>query len=381
MRSHMFYRPSILRRVLIALGITLAALFVVVLSVFAARWYFSREKQVPVTDQPTVTSLNFELDPGITYQNITSDNALFFYSTENMKVINAAGELTTEVSLKMSQPAAVTKGSYTLFFDLTGKNLMTFNGTKQVTSLSLDKNILLATVNKSGYIVLVTEGDLHKCAVQVFTPEGEEIFKWNSGNLSVVGADIANNNKDITVSAINTDEGTIKSYIMMFNIAKEKPFTNDMYEDALYPVVRYSGGYLYCIGSNETLIYNGYGKCIGKAAYPERQLLEYVLDEDLLILAFSGSSDNSGAVNELKSFNHKGEETGSFSCPQEFDFLDAKGGTVVVNNGRTISVLNSHCQEKRQINLGFDLRDFVFLGSQNKGIGITASGAEMIELR
>ncbi|MGN1060009.1 MAG: DUF5711 family protein, partial [Clostridia bacterium] len=254
------------------------------------------------------------------------------------------------------------------------------NGAKQVTALTLEENILLAAVNDSGYALLVTEGDLHKCAVRVFTPDGEEIFKWNSGNLSVVGADIANNSKDITVSAINTDEGKIKTHIIMFNIAKEKPFTNDTYEGQLYSVIRYSGGYTYCIGSSDTLIYNGYGKCAGTASYNGRELLRYILDGDLLALVFSGSETAPGAAAEIKSYNHRGEETGSFTCQQEFDFLDAKGGTIVLNNGRTISVLNSRCREKLQLNLNVDLRDFVFFGSESRGVGITASGAELIRL-
>lgn len=380
MRSPMFYKPSILRRILWILGITAAALLIVFLSNYIASLYFRREDKVPVNEQPTVTTLEFELDPGVSYENIASDSALFFYSTENLKIIDSAGRLVEETTLKMTHPSAAVKGSYTLFFDSAGRSIAAYNGTHRRFELTVEENILLASINANGYALLVTEEDMHKCAVRVFTPGGEEIFKWNSGNLSVVGADIADNNKDITISAVNTDEAAVKSQIMMFNIAKEKPFTSDSYESALYPVIRYSGGYIYCIGGGNTLIYNSYGKCIGTADYAGRELMRYTLADDLLVLAFSGSSTASGAAAEIKTFNHKGDETGSFGCSQKFDFLDAKDNTIVINNGRTISVLNNRCREKRQLNLEFDLRDFVFLGSHSKGIGITAAGAELIQL-
>ncbi len=380
MRSPMFYKPKISHRILWAVIITFIALALIFGAVFLARWYFGNKQEVKVSENPSVTPLSFELEPGIHYENTVSNSALFLYSAENTKIVNTNGDLIEEISLKMSHPTTSVKGDYTLFYDMGGRNILVFNKTKQVSTFSLEESIVLASVNEHGYAVIVTKGTQHKCSVSVYTPDGEEVFKWNSGNLSVVGADIANNNKDITVSAINTDEGNVKTHIIMFNIAKEKPFTNDLYDKEMYSIIRYSSGYVYCIGSNKTRIYNSYGKSIGEIPYEDRELLQYALADDLLILAFSGSSDSPGATVEIKSYNHNGNETGSFSCSQSFEFLSVKGNTIVLNNGRTISVLDSHCQEKRQLNLGLDLLDFDFFGNQNKGVGITAAGAVLIQL-
>ena len=380
MRSPMFYKPNIFRRILIALGITVSVLAVIALLVYLGTLYFGHINRVKVSDQPTVSPLEFNLEPGVSYENAANDTSLYFYSAENLKIADKNGHLAADVSLKMSHPTISLRGEYALFFDLNGHNTVTFRGQKEVSALALEEKILMASVNDTGYAVLVTEGDLHKCAVRVFTPNGEEIFKWNSGNLAVVGADISNNSKDITVSAINTDEGKIKTHIIMFNITNEKPFTNDIYEGALYSVIRYSGSHAYCIGSSDTLIYNSYGKCSGTITYADRELLQYVLNDDCLVFAFSGSGGTTGAVRELKSYNHRGDELGSFACQQEFDFIDAYKGTIVINNGRTISVLNNRCHERLQLNLGIDLRDFVFLGTDSRGVGITASGAVIIQL-
>ncbi|MBE7037050.1 MAG: hypothetical protein E7403_07130 [Ruminococcaceae bacterium] len=380
MSSPIFYKPKTSHRILWAIAITIIVLIIILAAVFLAIWFFGNGSEVKIDSNPKVTSMDFELEPGIHYESIVSNSALFFYSAENTKVINTNGELIEETSLKMTRPVATVKGDYTIFFDLGGRNISVYNKTKLASEIALEESIILASVNENGYAVIVTKGTQHKCAVSVYSPSGEELFKWNSGNLSVVAADIAKNNKDITVAAINTDEGTIKTHIIMFNVAKEKPFTNDLYEN-LYSVIRYSDSYVYCIGSNETRIYNSYGKCIGTAVYENRDLLSYAFSEDYLIMAFSGSSTVMGATSEIKSYNSKGEEVGSFSCAQKFDFLSAKGNTVVLNNGRTISVLNNHCQESKQLNLGVDLKDFAFFGSQKKGVGITAAGAVLIQLK
>ncbi len=380
MRSPIFYKPNLLIRILIAIGITLGAVLLLFVAIYTINIYHAQERPVPVTEHPQVTTLNFELDPGIAYNTATGQSTLYFYSSENLKIINSHGELSEDMSLKLSRPAVHIKDQYALFYDSGGRKVVTFNGTKQMTSLELEANIILAAINKNGYMLLVTEGDLHKCAVRVFTPNGEEIFVWNSGNLSVISADISNNNKDITVSAINTDEGKIKNHVIMFNVAKEKPFTNDLYEGKMFSVMRYSGNLLYCIGSDATYIYNSYGKCIGTADYQGRELQRYALDNNLLVLSFSGSAENAG-VAEVISYNQKGEVIGSHSVLQEFDFLDVKDGVIALNNGRSIVLLNHQCKEKKQINLNFDLRNFSFFENNHVGIGITASGAEMIQLK
>ena len=380
MNSPIFYKPRTLKRVLWAILITLLALGIIFLANYLTASYFSsRKAEVPSTDKPNITPISFTLDPGVSYKNAVSDSMLYFYSAENIKITDKTGALLKDFTLHLSQPEVALRGDYALFYEPGGKNAYLFHGDKQVKELNLNSGIYLASVNTSGYMLIVSEGDSHKCAVSVYSPDAKEIFKWNSGGLSVVAADISDNNRDITVSAINTDEGTIKNSIIMFNIAKEKPFTNDMYEGELYALVRYSGGYAYCIGSTGTRIYNGYGKCVGTASYSDRSLIRYTLEGDLLVLAFSGSSSEAGLY-EIKSFNTRGEETGSFITHREIDFLVSKNGNIILNNGRTLSVLNNRCREKFQINLGFDIRDFYFISDSRHGIGITATGAEIIEL-
>lgn len=379
MRSPMFYKPSIFRRILWGLGITVGVLAILLL-IFFIITLFMKPGQVKVEDKPTVTELSLTLDASSTYQNIATDSMLYMYNSESAKPISIDGKQGDDIPLKMSAPTVSVKGEYALFYDLGAYNALVLNKTKQVTTITVKEKIQMAVVNSSGYVLLVTEGDMHKSSVRVFTPNAEEVFKWNSGQLAVIGADIADNNKDISISALNTADGKINNHIIMFNLAKEKPFTNDVYENVLYSVLRYSGSHLYCIGTQDTLIYNGYGKCSGTTDYADREMTKFVLDDGLLLLAFSGSEEQSGAYAEIKSYNNRGEETGSFTSRQQFDFLVAEGGRVVLNNGRYLSILNNHCKEKLQINLDVDLRDFLFLGGKTRGVGITASGAALIHL-
>ena len=75
----------ILWTVLIVVAIVAACAF----GFFAAKnGTFSKNKPVPRNMSPVSVKMNFELDPGISYQHAATENKLFFYSSENIKIIN-----------------------------------------------------------------------------------------------------------------------------------------------------------------------------------------------------------------------------------------------------------------------------------------------------
>ncbi|MBE7009918.1 MAG: hypothetical protein E7418_00325 [Ruminococcaceae bacterium] len=380
MRSPIFYKPNIGKRILWVILIIAVVLAVVFLAnILAAKYLPDRENDAPMNDQPHSTPISFELDPGVNYENASGNSKLYFYSAENIKITDKSGTLLKDLTLRLAQPKISIRGEYALFYDLGGRRLITFLGEKQVSELSLESNIVLASVSSGGYLLVVTEGDLHKCAVSVYNPNGEEIFKWNSGGLSVVAADIADNNKEIAISTMNTDSAVIKSNIIMFNLSKDKPFTNDVYENDIFSRVHYSGSHVYCIGTTGAKIYNLYGKCVGSATYDNRELTHVAIADDLMVLGFTGTSKE-GGVAEIKSYTHKGEESGSFVIDQDILFLDIKEGTIAVSNAHGISILNGRCRERFRVKPAIDLRDFSFIGNDRHGIGITATGAEIIKL-
>ena len=336
-------------------------------------------KEIPLNDSPAADPMNFELDPGISYEHGATEDMLFFYSAENIKIANASGVLEKDFSLPVSQPLFFSDGKYALIADKGDRKSYLFKGSEQKMEYSLSESIITASVNASGNCVFVTKGETHQCSVSVLNDKGTEIFKWNSGGLYVLAADISDNSRDIAVSALNTDGGTLTSNVILFSVNKERPFTNDSYTDEIFSALVFNGNTLYCIGEKNTYIYNGYGKLTGTVDYAERDLLTFNADGDLLALVFSGSGLSIGA-GDLETYNVKGERTGQFHSAQEISFLDCKGGRIVLGSGRVISVLDDKCSESFQISPGMDLLDFMFLDSEVRAAGISASGGQMIRV-
>ncbi len=336
-------------------------------------------QEIPLNDTPVSETMNFELDPGISYSHGVSEEKLFFYSAENTKIADLDGKMAKDISLPVSQPFFVSEGKYALIADKNDRKAFLFKGSEQKYEFSLDESIITADINSSGSCVFVTKGETHQCSVSVYSNKGEELFKWNSGGLYVLDADISDNNRDIAVSALNTDSGILNSNIIMFSINKERPFTNDSYSDEIFAALAFNGNVLYCIGEKNAYIYNGYGKVTGTVDYAERDLLTYNTNGNLLTLAFSGSGLSLGA-GDVETYNVKGERMGQFHSEQEISYLDCRGNRIALGNGRVISILDSKCNESFQLNPSMDLLDFMFLGSEAQAAGISAAGAQMIRV-
>lgn len=366
-----------------ALAATLIS--ILVLAVVAGAAYLAwkiqtqPERETPINDSPAAEAMNFSLDPGISYSHGVTEEKLFFYSAENIKIANKEGELEQDFSLPLSQPFMSVSGRYALIADKGGRKAYLFRGSRQETVFELAESIISASVNEGGSCVFVTKGETHKCTVSVLDAKGNEKFRWNSGGLYVLDADISDNGKDIAVSALNTDGGILASNIILFNVDKETPFANDAYQDELFAAVRFNGSLLYAIGESSAYIYNGYGKVTGTVDYLERELLSYNTDGETLALFFSGSGLSIGS-GDLETYNTKGERLGQFHCAQEVSYLDARGGRIALGSGRVVSILNTKCKEEFQISIGMDLLDFMFFGGEARAVGISAADALMVRV-
>ena len=356
-------------------------IIVILASIFAAYYYSLKKRSGKITVSDTQTkTVEMLLDPGTAYSHAVTDTHTFFFSVDSVKIASNTGVLEQDMVLKASNPIISTDGKYALIADKGGKTAHLFFGSRLDKSFTLEENILIAKTNSNGYSLFITEGDVHKHSAIVITPTGEEVFKWKSGSMYVVSADISDNNRDIALSTISTDNGVVASNVYMFNITKDKPFANEMVIDELFGAMQFDGSYMYCIGSAATYIYNDYGKCISQIDYEDRELLNYVIKDGTVALLYSGSTEAAnGSV--VCSYTSKGALLGSYSVDSKATFLDLEDGNIAVDNNRVISILDSKCREKFRLNSETTISDFLYLGSSSVAVGITATGAEIIEVK
>lgn len=371
-------RGSGIKRVLMIMLLVVVLAAVVAVAVFYGS-SLKPESSILVSDAKEKT-VAFSLDSGTSYIHAVTDSKTIFFGADNVKIASITGALEQDMALKASNPILSTRGKFALIADKGSKTAYLFNGSRLDKTLQPTEKIIMAKTNSSGYTLFITEGESHKHSAIVMSPTGEEIFKWQSGSLYVVSADISNNSRDIALSTVSTDGGAVSTNVYMFNITKDKPFTNEVVSDEIFGVMRFDGSYLYCIGTAGAYIYNDYGKCISTISYNDRELLRYAVSDGTVALLFSDSSKTAnGSV--VCTYTAKGSPLGEFYLDSKADFLDLKDGTVAVDNNRVVSILDSKCREKFQLNTQTAVSDFLFLSNSSTAVGISATGAQIIEVK
>ena len=340
---------------------------------------FNQSEEIRLNSSPDTKEMDFELDPGVSYAHAVVGEKLFFYSSENIKIANRDGHKEQDFSLPVSQPFLTSRGDFALIADKDAKRAYLFHNGKQKTEINLSEPIIAENVNTRGDSVFVTKGESHQNTVSVFDAGGNEKFRWNSGGMYVLAADISDNGRDVAVSAMRTDTGVITTHFLMFSVDKTEAFANDIYADELFSAVHFKGNSIYCIGESKTYIYNGGGKLTGTIDYAERELLSYNTDGNALLLVFSGSGLSIGAC-DMETYNAKGERLAQFHSQHEIAFLSAYGNRILAKNGRVLSVFDIGLTEQFRLSPDMDLLDFMFYGNESRGVGISAAGARIISV-
>ncbi len=373
MRERIKHRPLL---VVLIVALILAIVGGVLFSVHM----FNQTGEIRLNSSPDTQDMDFELDPGVSYAHAVAGEKLFFYSSENIKIANREGHLEQDFSLPVSQPFLSARGSYALIADKDARKAFLFKDGKQKTELSLSESIISANVNANGDSVFITKGETHQCTVSVRDSGGGEKFRWNSGGLYVLAADISDNGRDLVVSAMRTDTGVITTHLLMFSVDKTAAYVNDVYTDELFSAVHFKGNTVYCIGESKAYIYTGGGKLTGTIDFSERELLSYNTDGNALVLVFSGSGLSIGAC-DMESYNVKGERLAQFHSEHEIAFLSAYGNRILAKNGRVLSVFDLGLNEQFRLSPDMDLFDFMFYGSESRGVAISAAGARIISVQ
>lgn len=374
-------KQSLFKRIMKALGISVAVIAVAAVIYFALKLYNAYlNRPADVVEEPEVFRADITLETGITYYSAVTESKAVFCSNESITFLDFAGKKSESVQTTVSNPLISTAGEYTLVSDKGSRSAYLYKGSRLYSEIETGGSIISAAVSQSGHLVFVISGELHKNSVVVLQSDGTEIFKWNSGGLSVLAADISKDGKEICVSALNTDDGVLKSHIIMFNTGKDKPFTNDVYEGLVFASVVYESNYIYVVGDAVTYIYNSYGKLTGTIDYSDRTLLTYACDKNNLVLAFSNLSHIKGGC-LVESYDTAGNMQGRFELMNEMRFMDVKGGGIALSSGSSITVLDLKCRERKNILLSQDIRDFMFLGDSSKGMGISGSGVNIIRIK
>ncbi len=368
-------KNEVIRKIVTAVLITIGVLLLLFLvREVAIRFFGYTPPAISESQQKKVKQVNFTMNHDEAYKYTVLDKFIYFVTTDKITALDNNGKVKSEIDIVTSNPVIKTSGKYVLVADTEGKRAYLINGEKLKNTLETKGKIVDFSVNSEGYVILITEGDMHKRDVTVYNAKGEEQFVWNSGSMFVLSAVIADNNKNIIMSTLDTQDGKMKTALSFYNISNADPIATHVYEDELIGALEICGNYIYCIGDSKVNIHRISGKKEGEILYGGKSLVTYETANSNIVLAFSESA-LSGKRYNIETYNHSAKQIGKYEVESEIKFIDYAEDTIAVSRGRLINIVDISGREKKLLDPGIDIKSVSFLGGAAQAVGFTAEGA------
>jgi len=369
-----------IKRIIYALLIVAGILLILFVSrEIAVRFFGYKPPAISESQQKKIKQVAFSPDSGESYQHVVTSRSIYFVNTDKVTICDNGGDMIAEMDIVTSNPIVKQNGNYVIVGDIGGKNVYIFKEDDLKNTIVAEDKLIDVSVNDSGYCVLVTQGNMHKRDVTVYDAKGEEQFVWNSGNLFVLGASIANNNKNIVISTLDTAGGKMKSVLSFYNISNVEPVATEEYENELIAAVEIWGNHVYCVGDSKTLIYRVSGQKTGEILYDGKTLITYKAGNANVVMAFLESSLN-GKRYDIETYNVNGKKIGNYELDYEIDYIDFTQDIIAISRGRLVDVIDLHGREKRLIDPGVDINSISFVSGASTVVGFAANGAYLFDI-
>ena len=366
---------SVLKKILISIMIVAGILLVLfVAREVAIRFFDYKPPAISESQQKKTKAVEVALDDDEQYKHVVTDKYIYFINVDQVIVADENGNQKAEIDIVTSEPVVRSSGKYVIIGDVGGNNAYVLENDKLKNTIVTKGAIVDATVNSSGYSVLVTQGEMHKRDVAVYSVKGEEQFVWNSGSLFVLTACVAENNKNIVISTLDTAGGTMKSVLSFYNMSNAEPVATESYENELFAALEICGSYVYCIGDSKTCVYRVSGEKNAEIPYNGKTLITYQTDNGNIAMAFSESA-LTGKRYDIETYNTSGKRVGNYELDYKTTYIDFAQDAIAISRGRLINVVDTHGREKKLLDPGVDILDLRFIGGASKAVGFTAKGA------
>lgn len=368
-------RNDIIKKIVLAVIIVITIFILLFIGrEVAVKFFGFKTPSLSKSTQLDAKKIDVDLDENTSYSHIVNDKYIYFVTTNGVVVVDDSGNKKAELPISVENPRLGASGEYVVIGDVDGNSIYIIKDSQIKQNIVTTKAIKNVSINASGNCVAITEGDMHKRDVILYNEKGEELFVWTSGTKLVFDAVVANNNKNVVISSLDTQTNNATTVLNFYNISKEEPVATETLDGEIIPDLHVFENYVYCIGESKTLTFTPTGDKKGEIPYSDKSILSYKINKNGVVMMFSQSaiSDKRYSI-EIYSENGHLKNTHDFEYVSEF--LDASSNYITIGREGLISVIDYDGREKKLLNAGVDISDLCFVGNSNKLIGFTANGA------
>lgn len=268
------------------------------------------------------------------------DNALVIADADKVSVVKGGGITQQSISHKYSNPKVIANDNYILLYDQGGYGITVATAYTTLYSITLQSQILTATISENGKATVVTDEQSYRSAVTVYNKEGQQEYKWSSSEYYVQSATTNAVGTKIATLAFKLNGSQLESEILFFEIGKEEL----SYKVSLGSVVGLQLSFLddnvlYVATDTKTIMISQDYEIINEFSYAVDDLFAISYNEDKVAIA-TRSYENL-ARSEITILSTNGKQSEPIYISEELQSIDLTDNALAVLTTSEIRLYNS----------------------------------------
>ena len=272
-------------------------------------------------------------------KNIPTDAEPFTYETSSNQVFAAVGDglamasssgirlfdgngglVASQVS-SLARPSVAASKDYAAFFDIGSKNLKVATLDGEIKNLDIDRTITGCTVNKNGWMCVITEYTGQRGKVSVYDSSFGPVFEWNSGSRYVLSASVSPDNRFLAILCVGMEGSTV----LVFSLSSDVEYGSFFAVDELFVDMAFGENDRICAISEERAVFFDLeGNALGEYDFGEMYLTDYTLGGDSFVGLLLGKY-RSGNEGKLVTLDNGGRMLGELEVMNDYLSLSARG--------------------------------------------------------
>lgn len=156
---------------------------------------------------------------GSDYQLKAMDNYFAFLDDSRFYVYTTEGEAVIEKQHTFANPILTVSNKKALIYDLGGNSFSLESKYKTIYEKTCDQTILMAELSSSDLAAVVTKSDKYLAQLDIYDPDGKNIFTYKSYDSRIIDVTFLNDNSGCVITTLGASGGKIQSGLIRFSFS------------------------------------------------------------------------------------------------------------------------------------------------------------------
>ncbi len=248
----------------------------------------------------------------------------------------------------LSDPIIDSSGNYCVAGDYGGTTIHLYENGTLINITRAEGNIISLVTNSNGFFAAATEQVGYDAVITVYRKSGEAVYRYKVSGNSFVDMDISSNNRRLLITEANLENGSTGSTVTIAEFNREDAESVFDVRDRLYFSVHFNkNGSFLCLGASGLDIYRADGEKTGEIEFSSGQLLAAdISQDDMVCLAFSSLSAESGGGSVMEIYDKTGKKRGEAQFPQNVEYICVNGAYAAASYGNNVDIVRGNGKVK-----------------------------------